>query len=388
MSGDPDIRVSGDWLSAPPTQAVFRMLTAGGAQVFAVGGCVRNSLLGVPVADVDFATDALPDSIETLARIAGLRSIPTGKAHGTITVVANGVGHEVTTFRKDIETNGRHAVVRFADTLEEDAHRRDFTMNALYADSDGRISDPLGGRQDILAHRVRFIDDPDARIREDYLRILRFFRFHAWFGDPMGGIDAEALGAIAANADGLAALSKERIGAEMRKLLGAPDPAPSLASMAQTGVLARILPGADASAVAVLVHLEGTVRFNADWLLRLAALGGGGAGAALCLSKVEKRRLKVLIENIATTTPAPELAYRHGAPTAIGTMLLRAVLLNATLPADICQKSAWAAAQKFPVRAADITTGETGPALGAKLATLEGRWIRSGFSLGKSRLLA
>ena len=244
-------RVSGAWLSAPGTQAVLGMLTDAGHAAYAVGGCVRNALIGKAVEDVDIATDARPQTVMALAEAAGLKPVPTGIDHGTVTVVADGTGYEVTTFRADVETDGRHATVRFSDDVKEDARRRDFTMNALYADASGAVRDPVGGLDDLKAHHVRFIDDPAARIREDYLRILRFFRFNAWYGRAKGGFDREALAAIADNLDGLETLSRERVGAEMIKLLSAPDPTRAVAAMDKAGVLLRILPGAVSGRVAL-----------------------------------------------------------------------------------------------------------------------------------------
>lgn len=238
-------RVGGDWLDAPATRAVMAALTAGGHQALFVGGCVRNALLGRPVADVDIATDALPETVISLAAAAGLNPVPTGIGHGTVTVVAEGRPFEVTTFRRDVETFGRHARVAFTAALAEDAARRDFTMNALYARPDGEVVDPLGSLADLRAGRVRFVGNPAERIAEDYLRILRFFRIHAWYGDPAGGLDPDGLAACAAAQDGLARLSRERIGAELAKLLSAADPAPAVAAMAATGILGRLLPGAD-----------------------------------------------------------------------------------------------------------------------------------------------
>jgi poly(A) polymerase len=230
------------WLSAPATQAVCRALTAAGHQALLVGGCVRNALIGRPVADIDIATDAVPEAVMALARAAGLHAVPTGIEHGTVTVVAEHRPFEVTTFRRDVETFGRRAVVAYTREIAEDAARRDFTMNALYARPDGTVVDPLGGLPDLQARRVRFVGDARSRIAEDFLRILRFFRIHAWYGDPDGGLDPEGLAACAAHQDGLARLSRERVGAEIAKLLAAADPAPAVAAMAATGILARVLP--------------------------------------------------------------------------------------------------------------------------------------------------
>src|SRR5690606_12242514 len=175
------------------------------------------------------------------------------------TVIAGHEPHEITTFRRDVETLGRHAVVAFSDRIEEDAARRDFTMNALYSRADGQVLDPLGsGLADLAARHVRFVGNPEDRIREDYLRILRFFRFTAWYGDPAEGPDPDGLAACAEHALGLEGLSRERVGAEIKKLLSAPDPAPAVAAMQATGVLRHVLPGADARAVGPLVHLEGS----------------------------------------------------------------------------------------------------------------------------------
>jgi len=233
------MKIEGDWLNGA-VQQVFGLLESGDHRVFAVGGCVRNSLMGVPVNDIDLATDALPEQVVTLGQAAGLKVVPTGIEHGTVTVVVDGQGFEVATFRHDVETDGRRAVVAFSDNIETDAKRRDFTVNALYADRTGEIFDPLGGLADIPERRIRFIDDAEARIREDGLRILRFFRFYAAYGNPEAGLDADGLSACASNLAMLDDLSAERIGAEVRKLLGVSDPAPAVSSMETSGVLAQI----------------------------------------------------------------------------------------------------------------------------------------------------
>ena len=263
------MRLTGDWLDHPGTAAVMQALDGAGGQAFFVGGCVRDAVLGRPVGDIDIATDLVPDRVVEAVVVAGLRAVPTGIEHGTVTVIAAHRPHEVTTFRRDVETFGRHATVAFSTDVAEDAARRDFTMNALYADGRGQVIDPLGsGLADAKQRHVRFIGHPEDRIREDYLRILRFFRFTAVVGDPDLGLDAEGLAACAALAEGIDGLSRERIGAEMRKLLSAGDPAPAVSAMAQAGLLARVLPGADARALAPLVHLEAGL--SPDWLRRLA----------------------------------------------------------------------------------------------------------------------
>lgn len=380
------MRVGGDWIENVHVQDVLAMLSEGGHQALLVGGCIRNALLGYPVADIDIATDAVPERVMELARNAGLKPVPTGIDHGTITVVANGEPHEVTTFRRDVETFGRRAVVAYSTKVEDDAARRDFTMNALYAEADGRVIDPLGGLPDLKARRVRFVGDAGQRIREDYLRILRFFRFHAWYGDETEGLDAEGLAACAANSAGIETLSKERLGHEMRRLLAAPDPAPSVAAMQATGVLARVLPRADARALAPLVHVEGS--YAPAFLRRLAVLGGENPEEALRLSRKESRYLTALREGVAGPAGAAELAYRLGAEAAHDIVLLRAALSESPLPDGWESEVARGAAAEFPLRAGDLTPGLEGAALGARLKKLEARWIASGFTMSRDQLLS
>jgi poly(A) polymerase len=373
-------RVTGAWLADPAAQLVCRLLTDAGYQAWFVGGCVRNALLGAPVADLDLTTDARPDGVTQLAKAAGLKVIPTGIDYGTVTIIAKNTPFEVTTFRRDVATDGRRAVVAFADTMLEDARRRDFTMNALYAGPDGTVVDPLGGLPDLFARRVRFIEDAEQRIREDYLRILRFFRFHAWYGAD--GIDPDALAACAANTDGLASLSRERVTAEMLKLLAAPDPAPAVASMAAAGVLGQILPGADAAPLAVLVHIEAAVGLLPSPIRRLGALGGDPVGA-LRLSK----RDALTLEHMRSDLPVPELAYRHGAEAAINAAAITAAVLGQELDTNIDKNAQFAASQTFPLQAVDLMPDLHGPALGQAMKKAEAAWIASGFTLTKTELL-
>lgn len=361
------------------------MLEAGGYSAYAVGGCVRNDLMGVPVSDVDIATDARPEQVVALAQAAGLKPVPTGIDHGTITVVADGIGHEVTTFRADVETDGRRAVVRFSDNVEEDARRRDFTMNALYADARGRVLDPVGGLPDLTARKLRFIGDAGARIREDYLRILRFFRFTAWYADPSQGMDPDALAGIAKGLDGLKTLSAERVGQELVKLLGAADPAPAVGCMAQVGVLAQVLPGAVPHPLGPLVHIEQSAGMAPDPLRRLAVLGVDGSH--LRLSRQQQKRLGVYREAMGHDNLA-ETAWRHGAAFARDVAALRAASLGAPLPPDTDALIAQGASALFPVKPRDLMPGLQGPELGKALKTLEARWIASGFSLTKAELLS
>jgi poly(A) polymerase len=346
---------------------------------------VRDALLGVAVADVDLATDALPGIVTNIAENAGFKVVPTGIDHGTVTVLAQGRPHEVTTFRRDVETDGRRAVVAFSTRIEEDARRRDLTMNALYAEADGSVIDPLGGLADTLARRVRFVGDAETRIREDYLRILRFFRFHAFYGDPDCGMDAEGLAACAANAAGLETISRERIGAEMRKLLAARDPAPAVAAMAQAGILRLVLPGADPRALAPLVHLEGAL--PPRWLRRLAVLGGGPARTALRLSRGEAGMLAALQVAVSGTESPAALGWRLGIEPGTDATLARAALSGQSLPEAWESEVARGAGARFPIAAADLQPQLSGEALGRRLKALEEQWLDSGLRLNRDDLL-
>ena len=377
------MHVTGDWLTAAGTQAVLGMLNSAGHEAYCVGGCVRNALLGVPVADVDIATDAEPAKVAKLAEAEGFKVVPTGIDHGTVTVIVKSEPYEVTTYRKDVETDGRRAVVAFATDIVEDARRRDFTVNALYAQADGTLVDPLGGYPDLAARRIRFIEDAATRIEEDYLRILRFFRFYAWYGE--GNLDAEGLAACAAHVDGIAKLSKERIGAEMAKLLAAPDPVPTLAAMVASGVLAQVIGGADIIALGPLVHIEQTLGIPPRWQRRLAALGGNGVARALRLSKADATYLKQIK---AVSCGAVEAGYRFGADVARDAKLIEAASLGVMPDPNLLADVARGAVAVFPLAGADLMERfDKGPALGAELRRLERIWIESGFTLSKAELL-
>src|ERR1700760_1812493 len=255
------------WMTAPETLAVFAAL----GEARFVGGAVRNALLGAAVVDIDIAVPMPPG--EATARLAAknIKVIETGIDHGTVTAVAGSHAFEITSLRRDVETDGRHAVVQFTDDWAEDAARRDFTINAMYASADGEIFDYATGVEDLIAGRVRFMGDPAIRIAEDTLRVLRLFRFHAWYGK--GEIDVEGLRAAAAAKDKLKTLSAERIAKELLRLLEAGNPAPVLRMMAATGILPELLPGAlNLPRLERLAQIDADNLFARDATLRLAAL--------------------------------------------------------------------------------------------------------------------
>jgi poly(A) polymerase len=382
-------RISDSWIFEPSTQKVCAALTDDGATALFVGGCVRNALLGAPVSDIDIATDATPDRVMQLAKDAGIRAIPTGIDHGTVTLVQDGIPHEITTFRRDVATDGRRAVVAFSTDVAEDAARRDFTMNALYARPDGEILDPLDGLPDLHARRVRFIGNARHRIQEDYLRSMRYFRFHAWYGDETAGLDPEALGAIAENLEGLETLSRERVGVELLKLLQATDPAPAVAAMRVTGVLNTILPGTDDRALALMVHVETSADVVPDSLRRLASLGDVDPMVQLRLSKAQAGRLKRLrAAALDTSLTVAELAYRFGSDLARDAFIFRSALLEQPWDSRVEHQIALGAQAVFPVKAVDLMPEFQGQALGVQLKLLESAWIASGFTLERADLLS
>ena len=359
------------WLEAPATRAVVAALGAGNVRV--VGGAVRDALLGLAVQDVDLATVLPPDEIVTRLHAAGLKAIPTGIAHGTVTAVTKGQGLEVTTLRRDIATDGRHATVAFTDDWQADAARRDFTINALYADPDSReISDYFGGLDDLAARRVRFIGDPATRIAEDHLRILRFFRFHARFG--LGGPDPAGLAACAARANDLMALSRERIHDELAKLLSVADPVPAVGAMLAHGILAPVLPE-----VTTIGRLPAVVAADGGaqgaWLPRLAALLPADAAVLddvavrLRLSNAERKRLVSM-----ATRPWPDAAaeaYWDGPQAARDRRLLAG--LPAAPPVDWVKP-------RLPVSGRDLIGRGVppGPEVSRRLGQLERDWVAAG----------
>ena len=380
------MKICDAWIKAAETQAVCAALTDHGFQALFVGGCVRNALLGVAVSDIDIATDALPDEILRCAKDAGLKAIPTGIEHGTITIVSGGLAHEITTFRSDIETDGRRAKVRFSTDIDEDAARRDFTMNALYADKDGNLLDPLGGLHDLNARKLRFIGDANARIKEDYLRSLRFFRFTAWYGDPNLGVDMDGMAAVASNLDGIEHLSRERVGSELKKLFAAPDPSMAVAAMRSSGLLTTLMEAADDKAVAPLVHFEQELNIAPDPIRRLSVVANAECASSLRLSKADAKKWAMLREEVGSTKSAAHLGYRYNANTASDILLLRAALLETPLQRKQIEDTVKGEQAVFPIKAADLK-GVEGRALGVKLRELEQRWIVSEFTLAREDLL-
>ena len=394
------------WLSSAATQGVLAVIEAGGHQARAVGGVVRNGLLGLAITDIDIATTALPQDVMRLARAADLGVAETGLQHGTVTVIADHRPFEVTTLRRDVESHGRHATVAFTDDWTEDARRRDFTMNALYCDRSGRVHDPLGGYTDLIARRVCVIGDAADRIREDYLRILRFFRFTAQYAE--GGHDAVGLLACARLRGGLAQLSRERIHQEMTRLLTARRAVEAVMVMQAHGILAEILPAAPRPTVfRRLTEIETALAWKPDAMLRLAALGvvtsedASRIGRAFKVSRAEHGILDLgASETARLTTPpsqgsARKLVYTQGPDNyrrLIALSLAGAIAYSTTDPlwiAALTLPDRWAA-PKLPVTGADVMARgvAAGPAVGDALRRIEAWWIARDFAPSRDELLA
>ncbi len=401
------------WMTAPATTTVMAALGAGETTELValfVGGCVRDSLLAREVGDIDIATALAPEEVTQRLRAAGVKVVPTGLAHGTVTAVVDGRHFEITTLRVDVETHGRHATVAFTDDWIADAQRRDFTVNALFADSLGAIYDPVGGLADLKAGRIRFVGDAEQRIREDVLRLLRFFRFYAQFGAPPP--DSEALAACTKLAELLPTLSGERVAAETFKLLGAADPATTMTLMSANGVLQHFLPEAkEIDRLAALVTVEGIVE-QADPLRRLAvglkvdAAGGDAIADRFRLSNADRSRLAALVarddrlDKEMSEQKRRLTLYRLGADLWRDRVLIdwaEQVALGAGQ--DRQTTDAWRELYDlperwkppaFPLQGSDVLAlgVEAGPAVGSHLAEIEAWWVAGGFTADRKACLA
>ncbi|HJQ60429.1 MAG TPA: CCA tRNA nucleotidyltransferase [Vineibacter sp.] len=386
------------WMTDPRTGRVLDALRDAGITARFVGGCVRDSLCGRPVGDVDLAIDRPPEAASKALAAARIKVVPTGIKHGTITAVSAGRPFEITTLRRDVETDGRRAVVAFTDDWRADATRRDFTMNALFCDADGNLWDFFGGRDDLAAGRVRFVGDAAMRIEEDVLRILRFFRFHAWYGRPP--FDAEGFAACRAAADKLRKLSAERVRKEMLKLLEADDPVPTVEAMAQAGVLRHWLP--EYGGVDVLRIVVGNERAvsDVDGLRRLAALIGTGGIASvvakrLRLSTQESLRLTVML----ATEPVMEVAggtaavrrqvYQMGNALYIDVLMLLAGVGDAAWDAAHRLATTWTAPDR-PISGGDVLSRgvPAGRRVGRLVDAVERWWIAQDFVPDRAACLA
>lgn len=391
------------WLESGPLKKILSLLDQDGEEARIVGGAVRNTLFGMNPGDFDIATTAKPDVVIQRAQAAGLHAVPTGIEHGTVTVVVNDRPFEVTTLRQDVETDGRRATVKFGRDWKKDAERRDFTINALFLTRHLDVIDFVGGLPDIERRRVRFIGDAGTRISEDYLRVLRFFRFHATYAE--GPMDADGLAACIRAKPQLAQLSRERVRMELLKLLAAKHAVPVLAVMSETGILIDVLGGVPwLASVSNLMKAEAQLGMEPSPVRRLGALAlriredADRLRERLRLTNEEYRRLRGMAETWWRLSPgegeaaAKALLYRIG-PDAFADRALLALSRAGEKTGDAAWRSLlslparWTA-PKFPLASKDFTAlgVEKGPALGAALASAEEAWIAAGFPGDKSAL--
>ncbi|NTF87922.1 CCA tRNA nucleotidyltransferase [Agrobacterium rhizogenes] len=402
------------WFKDEALQRVLSLLNAEGDEGRVVGGAVRNSLLGLPVADIDIATTLLPEAVIERAAAAGIKAVPTGIAHGTVTLVIDGKPFEITTLRRDVETDGRRAQVAFSNDWEADAERRDLTINALYASDNGEVIDMVGGLADLERRNIRFIGDAATRIAEDHLRILRFFRFFAYYGS--GRPDADGLRACAAARSKIASLSAERVWSEMKKLLAAKDPGRALLWMRQVGILTEVLPETEKwgiDAIPALIAAEQALGWTSDPLLRLAAIVPPDAARLaklaerLRLSKAEAAYLQGWanapgIKDDMSEAAFDRLLYRYDTPGVAARLKLALAVARGKAEGDfeemartarlgkLLERTAGWKKPAFPVSGADALAAgvSAGPRVGEILGKLEQQWLDGNFAMDRAALLA
>ena len=376
------------WLRNPSAQKLSKLYKNFGYQVLFVGGCVRNTILKMPVTDIDLATDAQPEEIIKIAKENNIRFVPTGLAHGTITLIIGNKNYQITTFRTDFDHDGRYAKVEFTESLLLDASRRDLTINALYCNHVGEVIDPLNGLDDIKKQKIKFIGNPNERIKEDNLRILRFFRFQAIYGNKNLEIDSIALEACHNHKSKLAALSKERITSELRKILSAPNPLEVMIKMNETGVLNELFQNVSIDSLEAYLKTEEKFKININWLGRLLSLQVTQEEESLKLTRCEFKFLKQTKSAIENQIHVLEFSYYNGVENGKIYSILQNFRHNIILSKNLLNQINSLATKKFPITAKDLMPEISGKKLGEALRSLEDRWIKSNFTLSKKELLA
>ena len=376
------------WLRNPSAQKLSKLYKNFGYQVLFVGGCVRNTILKMPVTDIDLATDAQPEEIIKIAKENNIRFVPTGLAHGTITLIIDNKNYQITTFRTDFDHDGRYAKVEFTESLLLDASRRDLTINALYCNHVGEVIDPLNGLDDIKKQKIKFIGNPNERIKEDNLRILRFFRFQAIYGNKNLEIDSIALEACHNHKSKLAALSKERITSELRKILSAPNPLEVIIKMNETGVLNELFQNVSIDSLEAYLKTEEKFKININWLGRLLSLQVTQEEESLKLTRCEFKFLKQTKSAIENQIHVLEFSYYNGVENGKIYSILQNFRHNIILSKNLLNQINSLATKKFPITAKDLMPEISGKKLGEALRSLEDRWIKSNFTLSKKELLA
>ena len=379
------------WLKSPSVNFIWKILSSTGAEVFFVGGCVRDSFHGHEIKDIDIATDSQPSDVVKIIQSAGLQAIKTGFDHGSVTVFYKKKVFEITSFRSDVVSDGRHAKVKFSSNILDDAKRRDFTMNALYMNINGEIIDPISGWEDLSKGRVRFIGNPEKRIHEDYLRILRYFRFLSTYEKNMKSVDYEVLKACSNSLSGLKTLSQNRIWGELQRILLAEDPYPTLKLMQFSGILDEILPDAKIDILKKFLTFEKRLQLNFRSINRLAALNIVNVSSWIKkfpVSKEQNSWLEQILINIQDPLSLRIKGYKYGVNLAITALAIFKSDSVSELSDHELAEINFGSSQQFPIKPKDLLKFfSPSKELGDELRRLKDIWFESNLELGRSDLM-
>ena len=382
------MQINSEWIKNKVTQNILKIFEGADHNAYLVGGCIRNSILNIPVTDIDISTDATPQQTVDLFNRENFKVAPTGFSHGTVTVISEDIPYQITTMRSDQNTDGRHADVVFSDDIKKDAERRDFTINALYADSTGKIINPIGGLEDFNPLAIKFIGDPNNRIQEDYLRILRFFRFHAQFSELVTQFDKVALDAIKKNQDGLKKLSKERIWSELKKILSTSNPARSLYKMSQLGILEIILENKNVHNIKRFNLIEKKMGLEPEPIRRLVAITENTEDTFLNLSRKEAKKFSLLKGLLKKKHDPAELVYQFNREIAQSVLAIYTFYKGEKLKLSDIKKIEKACLFPCPITGAQISKYMDGEAVGIKIKEAQRAWINSNFKSDEAKILS
>jgi len=382
------MQINSEWIKSKSLQNILKIFKKADHNAYLVGGCVRNSILNLPVNDIDISTDAKPEETLDLFKTGSFKATPTGFSHGTVTVVSEGIPYQITTMRSDQNTDGRHANVSFSDNIKADAERRDFTINALYADPTGKIIDPIEGLKDFQPLKIKFIGNANNRIQEDYLRILRFFRFHAQFSDLVEDFERDALDAIKDNKNSLKFLSKERVWNELQKILLSKDPSRALLEMSKIGVLEKISINRGIKSIKNLISIEEKMGIKPEAIRRLVALTRDTEIKSLNLSRKEARKFSLLKSLLEKNFDPAELVYQFNKEIAQSMLAISTFNQGAKLNLIDVTKIEKACLYPCPISGAHLSKYVSGEDVGVKLKEAQSIWIKSNFKSDSAKILS
>ena len=381
------MQINSEWIKNKSLQNILKILKKADHNAYLVGGCIRNSILNFPVNDIDISTDAKPQETLDLFNIGSFKATPTGFSHGTVTVVSGGIPYQITTMRSDQNTDGRHADVSFSDNITEDAERRDFTINALYADPNGKIIDPIGGLKDFRPLKIKFIGNANNRIQEDYLRILRFFRFHAQFSEFVIDFEQDALDAIKNNQNSLKLLSKERVWNEFQKILLSKNPSRALLEMSKIGILEKVSIDGGIKNIKNLISIEEKMGIEPEAIRRLVAITRNTEKTSLNLSRKEARKFSLLKSLLGKKFDLAELVYQFNKEIAQSVLAIYTFNQGEKLKLSDVAKIEKACLYPCPISGAHLSKYMSGEDVGIKLKEAQRVWIKSNFKSDAAKIL-